>query len=272
MTRPPENLRARVMAGLVLCRRPAVRTAGFAAAYAHAVAGLDALIRDLAADEWSLHVRHGWNVRETLGHVFAGDGALCARAHVPELLPVPDQVAADWEARTRHVLSRQRSWTTVQVRNVWYEQARSLLHADAARFRNDAPVNHGGRLVPLSDAYLARGLETWLHADDIGRAVGRRVPGPEPETMPLLVRLGTEMLETAHPRPERCARLTVHGPGSAELTLGSGPLDAEVALAGTDFCRLLGGNRAPDETPAETRGDPHAAAWLLREIAALAVL
>ncbi|MDI2128223.1 maleylpyruvate isomerase family mycothiol-dependent enzyme [Yinghuangia seranimata] len=272
MTRPPEHLRARTLAGLALCRTPAPPTAAFAAPYAHAVAGLDALLRDLTRAEWATPVVHGWDVHGTVAHLMAGDGLLCAGAGTPEAVHVPKAARGDWGARTRYVVAVENARSPHATWGSWHSQAAALLDSDAARHHRDIHLEFAGRHVLLADAYLARGFETWLHTDDIGRAVGRRVPDPEPETMPALVGLGTATLACTYPTPPAATTLTLTGPGATTTTLGTGVSTAEVTMTTVDFCRLLGGNRRAENLTIGTDGDPESATWLLQAIASLAIL
>ncbi|MCF2531408.1 maleylpyruvate isomerase N-terminal domain-containing protein [Yinghuangia soli] len=278
----PAALRDRVMGEAVRRRPPAVQTGPHARAYAHAVASLDAMLRSLTADEWALPVRHDWDVQRTVVHLMAGDGALCAAARVPEAVPlpryeglfaeadIPGSPGAGWAGRSTYVLSRHSGRPFRMSWHAWRAQSRSLLGCPAARDRDETAIEYAGRRMSLADAFLARGFETWLHGDDIGRAVGRPMPEPADESMALLVGLGLAMLSKADLPAQ--TRLALTGPGAADARLGVGPVAAELTMSTSDFCRLLGGNRRADEIAVRADGDADAAEQALAAIAAMAIL
>lgn len=282
MTGLPAALRERVLDEAVHRRPPAVPTGPHARAYAHAVAGLDVMLRSLSPEEWSNDVRHGWDVQRTVVHLMAGDGVLCGPAGVAEAVPLPPYegvfAAADipgtpvtgWVGRSDYVLSRHSGRPFRMSWHAWRTQARSLLVCPAAQERDETRIEYAGRRISLADAYLARGFETWLHGDDIGRAVGRRMPEPVAESMALLVGLGLAMLSKADLPAQ--TRLALTGPGAADARLGVGPVAAELTMSTTDFCRLLGGNREADQIDYQATGDPETARQAIAAIAARAIL
>lgn len=265
--RPAAELRARVVAEAARRRPPTPDTGAHARAYAHAVAGLDVLLRTLAPAHWERPVVHAWDVRGTVAHLMAGDGVLCPAAGVAEALPVP---AVDWAERSRRVLAANRETPYAEVHAMWRAQAHALLACPAAHTPDPAPVDYAGRDLTLGEAYLARGFETWLHADDIGRAVGRPAPEPADAVMPALVGLGVALLGTAETAAR--AALVLTGPGGTDTVLGDGPPAAELTLSTSDFCRLLGGNRTSRQIGVTVRGDRDHADLALATIAALAIL
>lgn len=261
-------VRDRVMTEAARKRPPAERTAPHAQVYAHAVAALDALLGDLSPEEWTTPVIHDWDVHLTVAHLLAGDGALCSAAGVPEAHPY--DAAQDWDARSRAVLARHTGKPHRETRDAWRDQARALLAAPAAHEPCDTRLSYAGAPMTLTDAYLARGFETWLHGDDIGRAVGRAVPEPLPETMPTLVALGLVMLRQVPGPPP--VRVTLTGPGAAVTQYGAAPPHAELTMTASDFCRLLGGNRRADEITVEAQGDDGTVSEALEMIASMAIL
>ncbi|MEU8136971.1 maleylpyruvate isomerase family mycothiol-dependent enzyme [Streptodolium elevatio] len=282
MTGLPAAVRGRVVAEALRRREPSIPTGAHARAFAEAFAGLDALLRDLSSEEWATQVVHDWDVQQTVVHLMAGDGAVCAAAGVPEAIRLPPYEGpfasmqhfggpvGEWEGRSRYIMARHHGRPYRMSWHAWRAQARSLLKCRAARERDETPVQYAGRILPLADAYLARGFETWLHADDIGRAVGRRFPEPSPEPMALLVELGVATLGLL--KSQIGAVLVIDGPGAVTAALGSGETSAELRLSSSDFCRLLGGNRRMDEIDVEVHGDPATAAAALAAVASLAIL
>lgn len=282
MTGLPAAVRGRVVAEAVRRREPSIPTGPHARAFAEAFAGLDVLLRDLSSEEWATTVVHDWDVQQTVVHLMAGDGAVCAAACVPEAIRLPPYdgpfasmrefggPVGEWEGRSRYIMARHHGRPYRMSWHAWRAQARSLLKCRAARERDETPVEYAGRTLPLADAYLARGFETWLHADDIGRAVGRPFPEPSSEPMALLVELGVATLGLL--KAEIGARLVLEGPGAVTVALGGGEVQAELRLSSPDFCRLLGGNRRTDEIAVVVQGDTETADAALAAVASLAIL
>lgn len=282
MTGLPAAVRGRVVAEALRRREPVIPTAPHARAYAESFAALDALLRDLSSEEWSTRVIREWDVQETVVHLMAGDGAVCAAANVPEAIRLPpydgpfasmEQFGGPvgaWEGRSHYIMARHHGRPYRMSWHAWRAQARSLLKCRAARERDETPIEYAGRTLPLAEAYLARGFETWLHADDIGRAVGRLVPEPSPEAMEFLVELGVATLGLLTDKVG--ARLVLEGPGAVTAGLGGAEIAAELRLSTSDFCRLLGGNRRTDEIAVVVAGDAATADAALAAVASLAIL
>lgn len=264
-------------------RAPALRTAPHAAPYAAAVAGLQALLAEVDDPElWRTPVVHDWDVHDTVAHLLAADEPLARHLgphpRVPALR-VPDGVPwrAAWEARTREVIRRERARTPAQTVSAWRVQASGMLASRAAHDAGHAARSTalaGVRLL-ISDHFLARAFETWVHADDIGGALDLAVPPPTAPHLWQLVRLAVRALGPALGPKAPPVALTVAGDGGAtEWVLGSAddPVRAELVLDPVDFCLLVGGRRAPDRVPRGTSGDEAAVRRVLTRAASLSWL
>ncbi|MEU7580740.1 maleylpyruvate isomerase family mycothiol-dependent enzyme [Streptomyces sp. NPDC041068] len=264
-------------------RAPALRTAPHAAPYAAAVAGLQALLGELDGQGlWETPVVHDWDVHDTVAHLIAADEPLALRLGLHARVPTsraPDGMPwrTAWEARTKEVIRHERRRTPAQTLAAWRAQAAGLLSAPAAHnseLAARATVLMGARL-PVADHFLARAFETWVHADDIGRALERVVPPPPSPHLWQLVRLAVRILGRALGTQAPPVALTVAGDGGeTEWVLGSAdePVRAELVLDPVDFCLLMGGRRTPDEVPRGTAGDASAARRVLTRAASLAWL
>ncbi|MGW6530597.1 maleylpyruvate isomerase family mycothiol-dependent enzyme [Streptomyces venezuelae] len=267
-------------------RAPALRTAPHAAPYAAAVAALKALLGEL--DEhgpWGTPVVHEWDVHDTVAHLIAADEPLArhvdgsrrapARPAAPAGPPPPWRV--EWAARTREVILRERDRTPVQTVSTWRNQAAGLLSSRAAHDPELAArtvVLAGGRL-PVADHFLARGFEAWVHAGDIGTALGLPVPPPPAPHLWQLVRFAVRILGPALGPEAPPVALTVSGEGGeTEWILGSAddPVRAQLVLDPVDFCLLVGGRRTPEGVPRGTSGDESAAQRVLTRAASLSWL
>ncbi|MEV0322201.1 maleylpyruvate isomerase family mycothiol-dependent enzyme [Streptomyces sp. NPDC050658] len=264
-------------------RTAAPRTAPHAAPYAAAVTGLQALLAEL--DEhgpWGTPVVHDWDVHDTVAHLIAADEPLlrCVGAgrggSVP---PAVDGTAwrAVWAERTAELLAQERRRAPAETVAAWRAQSAALLATPAAHDTEAAgrSMTLMGVRLPLTDHFLVRGFETWVHTDDIGRALDRPVPPPLPDHLWQLVRLAVRILDRALGARAEPVALTVSGEDrSVEWVLGSQdePVAAELVLDPVDFCLLVGGRSDPAQIPRGVAGDEAAASRLLTRAADLSWL
>lgn len=274
--------RARVLDLALRTRPAALRTAPHAAPYAAAVAGLQALLGELGAHgPWATPVVHGWNVHDTVAHLLAADEPLAVRLGLREPGPfdgvdgTPWRVT--WAARTEEALARERTRTPSQTLASWQSQATALLASPEAHdpeLAGRATTLMGARL-PLTDHFLVRAFEAWVHADDIGRALDIPVPPPRAPHLWQLVRLAVRTLELALGAKAPDVALTVAGQGGEmSWVLGSGaePVSAELVLDPVDFCLLMGGRVDPAAVPRGISGSEAAAQHVLGRAASSAWL
>lgn len=165
----------------------------------------------------------------------------------------------------------------------WQEQARGLLRGVQSDASLDQPVRMAGRTPqwrPLRDALVQRAFETWIHADDVRRALGRPSSPPPPEDVSTIVALGVRLLPLAlrslgRERPGQRAALQLAGaaPASWSVPLASdGDADLEVVALRADavaFCELMASRRDPASFAFEADGDRRAAVDLLAAAATL---
>ncbi|MEV6109045.1 maleylpyruvate isomerase family mycothiol-dependent enzyme [Streptomyces sp. NPDC051940] len=262
-----------VLATAVRRRSPARRTAAHAAPYAAAVSALEALLRE--ADErgaWHVPVIHGWDVQGTVAHLLAADEPLrrLVDGGEPDTPPLPWR--EEWAARTASVIAYEAGFPPAETRARWRAQAQALLASRPAQDPDAATarVTLLGMPLPLADHFLVRAFETWIHTDDIGRALGVPVPAPPTDQLGLMVDLGLRLLTAALRGVVPAVRLTVGG--HAPVLLGTAPARADVTLDPLDFCFLIGDRLAPARVPHRRTGDEAAASSVLRRAASLAWL
>ncbi|MET8474843.1 maleylpyruvate isomerase family mycothiol-dependent enzyme [Streptomyces sp. NPDC006422] len=270
------------LAAALAARPPASRAAApHARPYAATVAALQALLAE-ADDAWDTPVVHDWTVRDTVAHLIAADEPLALHLGLPAHEP-PSGTAEGgdwrtaWEARTRAVIAHERGRAPAATVAAWRARAGELLGARAARDAEaaaQAATLLGARL-PVADHFLVRAFETWIHTDDIGRALGRPVPPPPAEHLWRLVRLAVRILGAALGTRAAPVALTVaDGSRATEWVVGSEdePVRAEVTLDAVDFCLLLGGRAEPATVPRVATGDEAAVRGLLDRAGSLAWL
>ncbi|MFJ9036548.1 maleylpyruvate isomerase N-terminal domain-containing protein [Streptomyces sp. NPDC102406] len=287
---PPDGVLARALAA----RPAAPRTAPHAQPYAAAVAALQALLAELdpepdAAPDlaaWRTPVIHDWTVQDTVAHLVAADEHLAVHVGLPAYdPPAPPASPAPrdtgwrtaWDTRTQHVIAHERTRSPRATLTTWRTQATALLACPAAHdpeLAARAATLFGVRL-PVADHFLVRAFETWIHADDIGRALGHPVPAPPAPHLWRLVRLGVRLLGLAlGPAAEPVALTVTDADGGTEWVLGAegAPVRAELTLDAVDFCLLIGGRVTPRTVPRTSRGDEATARTVLDRAARLAWL
>ncbi|WP_234314100.1 zf-HC2 domain-containing protein [Streptomyces sp. NBRC 109706] len=205
-----------------LARRPArLPVPTWAAPLDAEAARLDALLHDMAEDEWPTTVRLRWfaddaeldrttTVSGVLGHLLAVDGLLARTmglrdplADQPGLTDPDDPVArtlAGWAADERGTARPTAAWQS------WRAQTRALVWA-ASRTggrmgerrvpRSGYGPSHlpaEGGALSLSDLYLDRAFACWVHAGDIAEAVEYPYGPPLAPHLRLLVDLAARRL------------------------------------------------------------------------------
>ncbi|WP_210575649.1 maleylpyruvate isomerase family mycothiol-dependent enzyme [Streptomyces sp. GESEQ-4] len=279
---PPLNAPAQPADGalsLALRTRPAAfRAAAHAAPYAAAVAGLKALLPELEG-RWATPVVHDWDAHATVAHLLAADEHLAVRLGVEERVP-PSRIEEGtpwedaWNRRTADVIAHEHGRTPQETVADWAAQADALLGTPEARDAELAAraMTLMGMRLPVADHFLVRAFETWIHTDDIGRALGLAVPPPTQEHLGQLVRLAVRVLGLSLGPTAPPVLFSVIG--GEEWVLGSDaePVQAELTLDPVDFCLLVGGRYAPETAPRGETGDAAAVRNVLERAASLSWL
>jgi uncharacterized protein (TIGR03083 family) len=250
------HLRPRVLAA-ALARRPSRQR--LSEPYERQVDELATLLSELDTWQFELALPRYGNVRGVIEHLAGNDGLVASDlglASVGAAGAGPQQ---------------------------WQEQARGLLRGVQSEASLDQPVRMAGRTPqwrPLRDALVQRAFETWIHADDVRRALGRPSRPPPPEDVSTVVALGVRLLPLAlqslgRDRPGQRAALQLAGasPASWSVPLASDDTaGVEVVALRADavaFCELMASRRDPAEFAYEADGDRAAAVDLLAAAATL---
>ncbi|MER7567744.1 maleylpyruvate isomerase family mycothiol-dependent enzyme [Streptomyces sp. NPDC097941] len=274
---PPSPLDT-LLTGALRARPAPPRVARHAAPYAAAVAGLEALLPEMAG-RWSTPVVHDWDVHATVAHLLAADEHLALRLGIDARVPgARTDEEADWtdawERRTAEVIAHEYGRTPEETVADWSAQAAALLGSPHAR---DPELASGttllmGLRLPVTEHFLARAFEAWIHTGDIGRALGLAVPPPPEEHLGRLVGLAVRILGGTLGAGAPPVLFAVRGGEQWVLGSQSDPVAAELTLDAVDFCLLVGGRYAPDTVPRETTGDAAAVRNVLERAASLSWL
>jgi uncharacterized protein (TIGR03083 family) len=250
VVRPPEGLRGQVLAGALGRRPAAVKVPGYAASYAAQVSVLDAFLAEFDEADWRSTVIFDWNVQDVLAHLAATDGLLLEQVR-------GTGEDSDVASRTEALITSQRGRDPGGTRAMWRRQADELCGLLSGA--GTGQVRFFGQSMRLSSAVVARAFETWVHSDDIGRAVGRGMPAPLPRHLHAMADLGVRSLPAALMLAgERVdpARVVLTGAGGGVWTLSEeAPPVVTVELDVLEFCFLAADRRGPDEVSARIDGD-----------------
>jgi uncharacterized protein (TIGR03083 family) len=275
---PPELFDSMLTA--VRVRRPA--HAGddpFLGAYLSETARYDALIDTLPDDAFDVLTFNGLTVHELVIHMAAMESAVSAavgRATVPEV------TEEDIERRTAAFIDRFRDRPLRDLRMLW----RSSVSA-VAEWAEGAPASKRVRVFGLPFAcesiLVLRSFETWTHADDIRRALGRELSPPPPAVLHRMADLSVmtmpaslEMVERPHRGKTARVVLTGNGGGDWLIPLGfaeaSATPDVVVTADVVAWCRCVSERVAPEGLPREVEGDQQLADDLVAASSAFATL
>ncbi|MFF7632331.1 maleylpyruvate isomerase N-terminal domain-containing protein [Kitasatospora sp. NPDC008050] len=301
----PDGLRQQVLDFCLTRRAADLPVASWAAPYAAETAKLDALLRDLGPGEWQEMAElpwHGGVLRrrpaEVLCHLAAVDGLLAqvlglpdpvttAEGRVPAQGGPPAGTADPFHAlldRSDRLARAHAGAAPQEVRSLWRAQTRAMLRG-AEPAAADKCVDYGFATVPVRDAFVDRAFETWIHGEDVARAVDYPYAAPTPPHLRQMVDLAARMLPVALAGRRQAAyagtapgaggsartlRLVIEGPANGEWLI---PLDgtahreesseaaamgdpvAELVIDGVEFCQLAAAHRDPDRLPVGEYGD-----------------
>ncbi|XVU25879.1 maleylpyruvate isomerase family mycothiol-dependent enzyme [Actinoplanes sp. CA-054009] len=275
--RPPVGSLRRTCAAALGRRPAATRTPAYAAPYAAQVAALDLLLSDLTAADWGRIAAYGeLSVHDLVAHLAATDGLIAGVIGLP-VEPLGDDPAT----RTAAVVRRERRRSAEQTRQSWRAQADAMCRSVPANPPLGVATTALGAPLCLPDALTARSYETWIHREDIAAATGRRTPPPLAGHVRPMAELAVRFLPQVVSRRVaargRHVRLELTGEGGGMWTVPLGPATvsrtaAVVRLDVTEFCRLAGDRRAPDDVAAEVGGDAELAREFLAAVPGLAVV
>ncbi|MBO2455647.1 maleylpyruvate isomerase family mycothiol-dependent enzyme [Actinomadura barringtoniae] len=267
--------RTRLLSSARTRRRPAPSTTPWAAPYASRVAAMDAVLMSLSDEEWAVEVIEGWTLQQLVAHLSAKDGLVADDIGAPVLgPPIGSRDPLD---RTAEVQAAESTRMPEQTRESWRAQADALcLHL--INVEPTTRTSPDGLPIPVSDAMLARALETWIHGDDAARASGYEMPAPVAAHVhpmaDLCARLLPWALLAAGGDATGTVRVTMTGPGGGTWLIpldiahpvredAPGNADAHITTDVVDLCFLLGGRTNPETLPAEISGDQALARVLL---------
>jgi uncharacterized protein (TIGR03083 family) len=277
----PAGLRGRVVEAAAEARAPGRATdqpahISGAEVFARIVERLGSLLEELTPDEWARRTPHYDAVQLLVGHLIGVEDAF-----LTVLRGGPDPaVGSDHRAMTAPSIAEQEHRDPATTLTAWRDRTHQVV-ALARTTDPQTPVAFYGTTMPIDDLLVARAFEMWTHEEDVRRATGRGVVGPDAETLARMVVLAIGLLPVGaalagRDQPDRTARLVLTGPGGGtwDVNLDGSPApraaDARVVVDAAWFCRVVGDRADGQAAGALVDGAADVAADLLVGASALA--
>jgi uncharacterized protein (TIGR03083 family) len=291
---PGGGLRARVLGEALSRRDAAAVVAGASPIDVHRVelARAVLLLRDLAPEDWDRPVDPpelaGWTVHDLAVHLVANETLLAHHLGVP--VPGIPETATDNEGRTAQARDRHRGRPPAAAVAELEEAAEAADTAVTARGedRLDEPIDWWGGRAATRVTLLVRAFETWTHADDIRRAVGRGMVEPPPESVLTMAHAACGFVpsmlaarDAYHPGRVLRFRFRDLGDAAWDVDLGvvdsarpagGDPVDVEIVTEAVAFCRGVSARLPASGLPCRVVGDEALGRAVVDALPALAVL
>ena len=262
---PPTTLR-----GSVLAAARARRGAGEAAdpvleLYLEETARFDSLVDGLADDVLDTSTYNGLSIRDLVIHLAAQESLLAATMGAP-VEGVDDIEDTDIESRTAAFVARFHDRPVSDARAVWARAVTVVRHWAAVARASGSVVRCFGLDMPREAVLINRSFETWIHSDDIRRAVGRSLRPPTSRNLGLMTEFSMQIVPpalriTGHEHPGRTARIVLTGEGGGDWLVpmhdGDAGATPDVVLTAdvVDWCLLVGERIPPAELEHTVEGD-----------------
>jgi uncharacterized protein (TIGR03083 family) len=268
-------------------RRPAGRPVLVAdhisglAALRRTAARLDDLLSDLAAHEWECPALRGLTVQGLVGHLLGVEQGFAGtvRGHV-------DGAEDDHIAATDATAAAQRDQSPERTLHEWRAAVAHTVEVVSNEHDADRSIRFQRITLPLDLYLVVRAFEMWIHDEDIRRATGRELAGPDARTLARMTGLAARLLPTGASRAghdrDATVRLVLTGRsgGTWDVPLNGGDVrapapgaewQARVVVDAAQFCRIVANRADLAGSSAVTSGDDEAALALCAAAATLAL-
>jgi uncharacterized protein (TIGR03083 family) len=279
---PPPTLRRSVLAAARERRHAALGDA-LMRLYRTETDRFAALVTTLRPEELAARTANGLSVRDLLIHLAAMESMVSAGLGTPVTTIA---AGTDVEGRTATFVEALAVRPVDDVQAIWRDGIDGVLQW-AATGAPRGLLPWLGVDVHRDTLLISRAFETWIHADDIRRALGRPLEPPSPGDLHAMADFSLRNLPiwmelTGRAHPGRTARvvLTGAGGGSWLVPMGDGTA-AETAEAAVDvelevdvvaWCHRVGERVTTDGIEARVEGDAALARDLLEAASAVATL
>ncbi len=229
---------------------------------------LDALVGRLRADDLSAPTANGLSVRDLLVHLAAMETMVAAGVRHTDPAIVP---SVDIEGRTAAFIEVFALRPLDEVRSVWRRAVEEI--ADwAVGGEAEGHVPWLPVALPRDTIIVIRSFETWIHADDIRRALGLELESPRPAHLHRMANFSMQSLPawlevSGRPHPGRAARIVLTGAGGGSWLVPLALGEANVAEAAgvesvdvvlevdiVDWCHRVAERISPDAIAVRVAG------------------
>lgn len=242
----------------------------------------DALVDSLAPDDLAATTANGLSARDLVIHLAAMETMVAGGLGSPA--PLPD-AGTDVEARTAVFVDRFAVEPIDTVRVLWRDAVAGVM-TWAASGSETGLLAWLGIEVERDTVLISRAFETWIHADDIRRSIGRPLEPPRPAHLHRMADFSMRNLPAwldvaGRAHPGRAARIVLTGDGGGSwlvpLAAGAavdvvGDVDVVLELDVVDWCHRVGERVGPEAVPVRVTGDAALATDILHAASALATL
>jgi uncharacterized protein (TIGR03083 family) len=251
----------------------------FLAAYLSETGRFDALLDTVGDDDLDVPTFNGLTVRELVIHLAAMESAVASTIGRPT---APDVTESDIERRTAELVERFRDRPLRDARALWRASVDAVPQWAVVE-PSAGDVSLFGLTFSRDSLLVTRAFETWTHADDIHRALGRPEEPPPAEVVQRMADLSITTMPAAlevagRAHPGRTARIVLTGDGGGDWLIPFGFAEVgetpDVVLTAdvVDWCRCVSERMAPDALPRQVEGDPALADDLAAASSAFATL
>ncbi|MGZ4802724.1 MAG: maleylpyruvate isomerase family mycothiol-dependent enzyme [Acidimicrobiia bacterium] len=279
---PPPRLRASVLAAArARQRRPGATDDELTALFRTETDRLEALVAVLGPDDLAAMTANGLSVRDLIIHLAAMESMVSAALGRPVTTL---EAVSDVEGRTAQFVEAFALRPIDDVRMLWRDAIAGIIEWAGSG------ATHGlipwlGIEVERDTVLIIRAFETWIHANDIRRAIGRPLEHPRPAHLHRMADFSMRNLPTwlevsGHPHPGRSARVVLTGPGGGSWLVPLSPgeptnveaVDVVLEADIVDWCHRVGERVTTDAIAVRIDGDESLAIDILEAASALAML
>ncbi len=279
---PPPRLRASVLAAArARNRSPQAHDDELMRLYRAETDRFDELVPTLGAADLAAMTANGLSVRDLVIHLAAMESMVAVGVGHPVTTldagtGVEERTAAFVEAFAVQPMD--------DVRRLWRDAIDGVM-TWAASGAPKGLLPWLGLEVQRDTVLISRAFETWIHGNDIRRAIGRPLEQPRPAHLHRMADFSMQNLPAwlevvGRPHPGSTARVVLTGPGggswlvplaSHQPTIAE-DVDVVLEVDIVDWCHRVGERVSTEAVPVRVTGDPQLATDILDAASALATL
>lgn len=283
---PPTGLRDAVLSA-ARARRPGNADDPIYRCFMQGAARFDALVETLTPGDLEAATANGLGVRGLVVHLAAMESMIATglgESVLPSAPSADDIDSSDVGTRTEAFVAAFAGRPLDDARAVWQASVDAIARW-AGRAEPNGAVPWLGIEVSRDTLLTSRAFEMWTHADDIRRAIGRRLEPPPADELHLMADFSMHTLDAGlafvgREHPGRTARVVLTGAGGGSWlvplaldgTIAAGDPDVEVRADVVAWCRRVSERLEPAELEIDIEGDPALAADIVAAASAFATL